>query len=187
MFFRRLIFQVICVFNENVYTHTHTRHAAKGQWAECVRRNSSESEPQSDNGVECVLVLPETETYTGGTTAVHSQRSCTVTPNQSQAQAEPLRRWKRGRRERGRAEAAPLVRDPGRSSHSRECLTFASADCQKDFIERWRQEFWGFFFVINVTKDKCRRRCRKGEEQAQDKEDEQLWPWFQTTSSFVCF
>lgn len=52
-----------------------------------MRCNSTDLEPQSNNGVECVLVLPETETYTPGTTAVHIQRSCTVTPNQNQVQA----------------------------------------------------------------------------------------------------
>lgn len=49
--------------------------------------NSTHSEPQSNNCVECVLTLPLTETHTRGTTAVHSQWSCPVTPNQNQAQA----------------------------------------------------------------------------------------------------
>lgn len=89
--------------------HTHTQQKdSEGN----VRCNPTESEPQSDNGVECVLVLPGTETYTRGTTAVHSQRSCTVTPNQSQAQAGRYAGGSR-RRERGRAEQRRCPKNRG--------------------------------------------------------------------------
>lgn len=80
----------------SLLTHAHVCTKDKNGNVCC---NATDCEPQSQNYVECVLLLPVTETYTRGTTAVHSQWSCTVTPNQNQVrtvtQVEPGR--ERGR------------------------------------------------------------------------------------------
>lgn len=166
----KFLYLFVFVFDQNRQLphvrHTHTQQEdSEGS----VRCNSLDLEPQS-NSVECVLVLPETETYTRGTTGVHSQRSCTVTPNQTQVQAG----WNAGGSRRSRCP---------RPRQSSPCCEHV-ADSEKGLFEGLRQT--GLAFCHYCDERQVQEKVQD-QERVHGKEAEQLWPRLQMTPHQFAF
>lgn len=107
-------------------------------------------------------MLPVTETYTRGTTAVHSQRSCTVTPDQNQAQAVTQVEAGRAREDEPSGAA---VRDQG-AAH-----TLAVFNIKKVLLRG--EDRLDLFSCHYCHERQVEERGSEGE-QVEDKEEEQL-------------